>query len=222
MKNKILTILYICLVSVLILTFCIGVPIYFRPFYYAQIKPLQLESVSGYSYEQIKNAYDSVLNYLTLPFTEFSVGDFSYSESGKAHFVDCKFLFMLNFWGFVVSLIGTVLLKVLDKKGVIKLINFFNFKPYFYSSIVSLIIPLFLGTVAVIDFDVAFTLFHSILFPGKSNWVFYSYLDPVILILPERFFMNCGILIATLLIIICAVLITINIIKKRKLKDSKN
>lgn len=221
MKNKAITIIYICLVSVLILTVCISVPIYFRPFYYAQIKPLKLEFLTGFSYEQIKNAYDSVLTYLTVPFTEFSVGDLAYSESGKAHFVDCKFLFMLNFWGLTVSLASVIAIKILNKKGVVKLVDFYGYKPYFYSAILALLIPLILGSIAVIDFNVAFTLFHAILFPGKSNWIFSSSKDPIILILPEEFFMSCGILIAVLILAICGCLITLSIIKKRKAKSIK-
>lgn len=218
MKNKVLTILYIIAVAVLILTISIGLPIYIRPFYYLQIKSLGLEEYSGYTLTQIITAYDSVLNYLTLPFTKFSVGELPYSNEGYLHFKDCKALFMLNFYGLVISLAITILLSVLNKKGKISLIKFKGFNPAFYSSIIALVIPLTLGTIAVINFDVAFKLFHTILFPGKDNWLFDWRCDPIILLLPEEFFMACGIFIAISILTICGFIIVDNVIRKAKAK----
>ena len=51
------------------------------------------------------------------------------------------------------------------------------------------------GGLAALDFDRAFTVFHTIFFPGKDNWLFDPMTDPVILILPEAFFRSCAILI---------------------------
>lgn len=218
MRNKVLTLLYIIAVAVLILTISIGLPIYVRPFYYMQIKSLGLEEYSGYTLSQIITAYDSVLNYLTLPFTKFSVGELPYSNEGYLHFKDCKALFMLNFYGLVISLAVTVLLSVLNKKGKISLIKFKGFTPAFYSSIIALVIPLTLGTIAVINFDVAFKLFHTILFPGKDNWLFDWRYDPIILLLPEEFFMACGIFIAISILSICGFIIVNNVIRKAKAK----
>ena len=45
---------------------------------------------------KLKEAYDEVLNYLTLPNKPFGTGQLKYSESGMSHFVDCKKLFNLN------------------------------------------------------------------------------------------------------------------------------
>ena len=218
MKNKVLTLLYIIAVAVLILTISIGLPIYVRPFYYMQIKALQLEEYSGYTLSQIITAYDSVLNYLTLPFTKFSVGELPYSNEGYLHFKDCKALFMLNFYGLVISLSVTVLLSVLNKKGKISLIKFKGFTPAFYSAIIALVIPLSLGSIALVNFDFAFKLFHAILFPGKDNWLFDPYDDPIIMLLPEEFFMACGIFIAISMITICGIIVARNIIRKAKAK----
>ena len=43
MKNKLLTALLGFFVAILIITFSIGLPIYFRPFYYMQIDALDIE-----------------------------------------------------------------------------------------------------------------------------------------------------------------------------------
>lgn len=60
---------------------------------------------------------------------------------------------------------------------------------------------------AALDFDRAFTVFHSIFFPGKDNWLFDPVTDPVILILPEAFFRNCAIAIVTVLLTVCIMLV---------------
>ena len=50
-------------------------------------------------------------------------------------------------------------------------------------------------------------VFHALFFPGKENWLFNWWEDPVILILPQEFFRNCAVLVLTLLLTWCAVLI---------------
>ena len=53
----------------------------------------------------------------------------------------------------------------------------------------------------------SFTLFHTLFFPGKTNWIFDWRTDPVILILPEAFFRNCAIAIVTVLLTVCIMLV---------------
>lgn len=98
--QKILCVLVSAAVFLCILTASIGLPIYFRPFYYAHIEAMDLPGVSGYDKQQIRDAYDGVLDYLTLPGREFSTGQIAHSPEGKAHFEDCKVLFDLNLWVF--------------------------------------------------------------------------------------------------------------------------
>ena len=88
MKNKLLTGLLGFFIAILIITFSIGLPIHFRPFYYMQIDSLGIEEYSGFDRETIVEAYDELLDYLTLPGHDFSTGKLRYSESGKDHFVD--------------------------------------------------------------------------------------------------------------------------------------
>ena len=63
-----------------------------------------------------------------------------------------------------------------------------------------------IALLAALNFDGAFTVFHSIFFPGKDNWLFDPVTDPVILILPEAFFRNCAIAIVTVLLTVCIML----------------
>ena len=85
-------------------------------------------------------------------------------------------------------------------------------------AIIALVIPLSLGSIALVNFDFAFKLFHAILFPGKDNWLFDPYDDPIIMLLPEDFFMACGIFIAVSMLTICGIIIARNIIRKAKAK----
>lgn len=203
MKNKILSGLLAFFIAILIITFSIGLPIYFRPFYYAQIEILDIEAYSGADYEMIKEAYDELLDYLTVPGKEFSTGDFKYSENGKSHFVDCKVLFDLNAYAFLISLVGFAALMILNKKGVFELWRPFGMSIAFCSGAYTLTGFAIIGGLAALDFDTAFTVFHRIFFPGKDNWLFSWYEDEIIRILPQDFFMNCAILILVSIILIC-------------------
>ena len=193
MKTKLLSILCALCVFFFLLTAAIGLPIYIRPFYYAHIEAFDLPARSGYTAEEIRAAYDEVLDYLTLPGKEFSTGVLPHSVEGKAHFEDCKVLFDLN-------------ASILLSSGLVLAVLFFMRKkwgPYrigkhsapFWAAVLSVTAPIMIGCLAALDFDRAFVIFHSIFFPGKTNWVFDWYEDPIIRVLPQEFFMDCAILI---------------------------
>lgn len=213
--NNCLTILFIISLFLLIITFSIGLPIYFRPFYYIQIKTLKMEEITGYSYTQIKEAYDQVLNYLTLS-TPFGTGDLKHSIEGYNHFADCKVLFDLNFIVLICSLVIVVTLVILNQKRIINLVDYLKFKPYFYTSIISILIPVVIVILASFDFDRAFEVFHALFFPGKTNWLFDPSTDEIIKVMPQNFFMNCGILIACSVIFISITLLVVSIVKRKK------
>ena len=191
--KRFMSVLCMVCVFLFLLTAAIGLPIYIRPFYYAHIGACELEAVSGYSETEIRQAYDEVLDYLTLPGREFSTGVLPYSAAGKAHFVDCKGLFDLNASAFLGSGLVLAVLFLMRKK----------WGPYrigrhsapFWAAVLSVTAPIMIGGLAALDFDRAFVIFHSIFFPGKTNWVFDWYADPIIRVLPQEFFMDCAILI---------------------------
>ena len=215
MKSKIFSIIYIISLSVFALTFSLSLPIYCRFFYYAHINLLNLVDVTGYSREQIIEAYNSVLNYLTLPFTEFSAGSLKFSLEGASHFKDVKSLFTLNTVALIVSFIIVVVLTILNKTNKITLYKFKNKSPFFYAFIINLAIPMLIGIVALIDFEFVFDVFHYIAFPGKSDWLFNPKLDEIINILPLEFFASCAILIGVSLIIISIIYLIIALKKPK-------
>ena len=193
MRARILSAVFALALILFILTVSIGLPIYIRPFYYAHIEPMGLEAYTGLTAEQLREAYNGILDYLTLPSRPFSCGILPFSAEGEAHFADCRVLFDLN--RNVLLMSGGILavLLLLQKK----------FGPYrlgkrhaaWWAGLLALIAPLVIGALAALDFDRAFVIFHSIFFPGKTNWVFDWYQDPIIRVLPQDFFRNCAILI---------------------------
>lgn len=215
--NVSLSIVFGIALFLLIITASIGVPIYCRFFYYIQIKTLNLES-TGFTYAEIKGAYDAVLNFLTLPGVPFSTGVLKYSQEGMSHFVDCKVLFNLNVITLFVSTFICTTVFTLHKTKVIALCKPKGFSVGFYSSILALAIPVILGVIVAIDFNSAFTVFHKIFFPGKDNWMFNPDTDQIIRILPQQFFMNCAIIIGVALITISVSIIIASVVIRKKHK----
>ena len=214
--NKLLSLIFAIAALVLLITFSIGLPIYFRPFYYAHVDALDMPERTGFDREVIIEAYDEVLDFLTLPGHEFGTGELEYSEEGKGHFEDCKVLFDLNRNAFLISLAVVVLLSLLNKIKVIKLARPFGKRISFFVGLSALILFLSLAVIVAQDFDSAFTVFHQIFFPGKDNWLFNPFTDQIILVMPQQFFMDCAILICSSILIISFMLIARG--KRRKSK----
>ena len=214
--NITLTVIFIAALIVLMLTFSIGLPIYCRFFYYIQIKTLGMEKATGWDYNTIKTAYDEVLNYLTLPNRPFGTGELKFSEDGAAHFADCKVLFDLNFYALLISTVITTALTVLHKLKVVTIVKIKGHRAFLLSAIIAVALPVIIGVLCAIDFDKAFEVFHSIFFPGKTNWVFDPRYDQIIEVMPEEFFMNCAIIIGVSLVAFSAALITVDLLLARK------
>ncbi len=214
-RNPILSFLTVIAIAVLTITFSIGLPIYVRPFYYVQIDILDMPENTGFEKADIKEAYDEVLDFLTLPGREFGTGKLSYSEEGKGHFEDCKVLFDLNRNAFLVALAFLVVMFILSKLGLIKLTRPLGCPLKMYAGITTLTAFSVIGALAAADFDRAFVIFHQIFFPGKDNWLFDPYADEIINVMPEEFFMSCGILICLSILVISVILIVSGVRRKR-------
>lgn len=210
--NITLTVLFIIAVTLFILTFSIGLPIYCRFFYYIQIKTLKMEEATGWSYQTIKTAYDEVLNYLTLPGHAFGTGELLWTESEAAHFADCKVLFNLNLSVFIISGAIALTLIILNKFKIVSLCRPFGHRAYLVSAVVSIAFPVIIGALAAINFEKAFEIFHSIFFPGKSNWTFDPRTEQIIEVMPEEFFMNCAIIIGVGLVAFALALVIADVV----------
>ena len=203
--KRVLSVLCAVCVFLFLLTASISLPIYIRPFYYAHIEAYDLARISGYSEAEIKEAYDEVLDYLTLPGKGFGTGVMPCSHEAEHHFADCRVLFELNACILAGSGLILVLLFALRKKwGPYRL---GKHSPAFWAAVLSVTAPIMIGALAAIDFDRAFVIFHSIFFPGKTNWIFDWNADQIIRVLPQEFFRNCAILIGALLLMWCVALV---------------
>lgn len=224
-KNKGLNICasLLCFVALffLILTFSIGLPIYCRPFYYAHIEPMNLVERSGFTADEIKQAFDSMMNYLTLPGKEFSTGVMRFSEEGVAHFVDCKWLFDLNAIVLLVSAVILIVLLILRKSGKVGSLRLGKRSAAFYSGLTAITLPIVIGVLASIDFTQFFKVFHYVLFPGKTNWMFNPYTDEIIKVLPQEYFMNCAILIGVSLLVLSCICLIFEFVRSKKYADER-
>ena len=205
--NPLLSLIFALAALVLIITFSIALPIYVRPFYYAHVDVLDMPERLGCDREVIIEAYDEVLDFLTLPGREFGTGELKYSEEGKGHFEDCKVLFDLNRNALLISLGVVLVLSLLNKIGIIRIARPFGRKISFTVGALTILLFASLAVIVAKDFDAAFTVFHKIFFPGKDNWLFNPYTDQIILVMPQEFFMNCAILICSSILLISGVLV---------------
>ncbi len=216
MRHRILTFLLCIAVILMCITVSIGLPIYIRGFYYCQIDKYALTETTGYDKETIKEAYDRVLDYLTLPGKEFGTGVFPHSEEGESHFRDCKKLFDLNGMVLIGSIVVTLFLYILAKIG--KFTPGRPFGRHFTLTCGVGMLGLFglIGGLAALNFDKAFVVFHRLFFPGKENWLFNPRTDGIILILPQDFFMACGILIVGSIVLLALGLIFYGVWEKHR------
>ena len=158
-------------------------------FYPMEIQWLNLAGRVYLKPETIQYNFQILMNYLTNPFSQvLEMPDFRSSAAGLHHFAVVKSLFHL------VQLVALVTLpsfyffvRKIVKKGSL---------PLYRKSILTLVLlPLVIGLVGVlIGFEQFFTLFHQILFVGDDTWLFDPAKDPVILILPETFFLHAFLL----------------------------
>lgn len=220
MKHKVLTILLTVSVFLFVLTAAICVPILFRPFYYWQIKALDIEFNSGFDYQTIITAFNDLMNYLLLN-APFQTGTLAWSEDGKNHFADCKVIFWIIIVLAIVSLAASIVLLILRKKGRFEFRTFQGHSLGFYLGIAVFVILTVVLVWGLIDFQSLFKTFHSVFFPGKDNWVFDMDADQIILILPEQFFINCAIFIGGVFLLFCAGCIVEDTVRRHRQHSGK-
>lgn len=207
LSSKLLSILVSIITAVFILSFSIAAPILVRPFYYIQIDMRGLEEKTGFTHEQIKNAYDEMLDYCLGISSEFGTGDLRWSEDGRAHFTDVRSLFILDMAVLVVSFILLAAYMICSHVHFINCYSFKGRSPYFYGGAGLLSSFIVIAILCMIDFNQAFVVFHKIFFPGKDNWLFYPSKDEIIKILPESFFASCASLILIVMLVMCSAVI---------------
>lgn len=165
-----------------VITASIAFVILFTPLYYFSAWSMGLPERLGMSMETLIENYHVLMRYLHFPWiTELNFPDFPSSESGLFHFWEVKLLFYLNYIILLFSSIGSYFyVKYLKKNKRIWTLQ----KPSFIAALV----PPLLLTFLAINFDRMFVIFHEIFF-NNDDWLFNPATDPIILALPQEFFM---------------------------------
>ena len=183
-------------IALLTISLAVAVPILWRGFYYIHISALRLDETTGWSFSEIREAYDQMMDFC-LWGREFATGVLKWSEEGRQHFADCSRLFMLDTHILIISVMLTAGLYAVKRVGAIREMHPIGHGPLFWGGLIPLVLMAVLALAVVfIDFDSAFVTFHKLFFPGKTNWLFNPETDEIIQVLPEIFFRNCAILIA--------------------------
>lgn len=209
--GKLLTVWLAILTAVTLLALSIAAPILCRPFYYAHIGPMRLCEQTGLSEEEIKTAFDEMMDFC-LGGEEFSTGVLKWSEEGKSHFEDVRKLFLLD-----LDVLAACAILLIATAAIIRIRGWRPGRllgrgfPFWAGAGLGGAF-LIVGGLAATDFDRAFVIFHTLFFPGKDNWIFDPWKDEIINILPQDFFMHCAILILAILILGCIALMVLDFV----------
>lgn len=213
--SKLLSVVVSVLTAVVLLTAAIAAPILCRPFYYAHIGPLGLCEQTGLTREEIKTAFDEMMDFC-VGNSDFSTGVLRWSENGKSHFTDVRTLFLFDLYVLVAGALLLAVVLIVSRLRGRRPARLLGRGPTFWAGSGLAGVFVIVGGLAATDFDRAFTVFHTIFFPGKDNWLFDPMEDQIINILPQTFFMNCAILILLLLLLGCLILILCDFLPHRK------
>ncbi len=186
-------------IALFIISLAVVFVLYFRPLYYLDINILHLDTACGKDAATVRRNYDALCDYLffwnrgalVLP-------DFAMSEHGRIHFEDCKRIFdvvqILCIATGILTLIGAI-----RRKHTARCLKI--------AGIFTIVIPAVLGILAAFQWDTLFAAFHTILF-SNNYWLFDPATDPIILVLPDGFFLQCAVVILIIVLaggILCLV-----------------
>lgn len=178
--------------SVVLTLFIIGCSVVgtlaFRPLYYRDMKVLDIAEYSGYPEEEIKENYDALIDY-NMPFKdgELSFPTLPMSETGKIHFEEVKEIFdIFKYFALFGGILGAIGIVFMAKKKEIRYLKM--------TAILSCGLPVVLGILVGLFWDKVFVIFHELFF-NNDYWIFDYRTDPIILLLPDEFFMHCALMI---------------------------
>ena len=182
-KNLLLTVATLFIVLFL-LTLAIFITIWSVPIYSQVVDKLNLSDAVNLPKDTILENYKVLLKYLSDPnIKELNMPDFPSSASGAFHFYEVKKLFILDYALMLIS-------------GIVSLVYILNLKKYKllykFKNIfrVLVFLPLVILLLVAFFFDKVFYYFHKLFF-NNDAWLFNPQTDPIILVLPQEFFMVC-------------------------------
>lgn len=208
MRYKMKDVLIGVIVSLTVICIAIAATVMFRPLYYFDIDYLDIPERSGYTKEQCIENYDVLIDYNLIGGPEvLEFPDMQMSEHGRIHFEEVKAIFVPAQW---ISCAGILLFILLMCR----------YKSYSWLRVSVLTAAAICAAVlaaVLIDWEWAFETMHAIFF-RNDYWIFNSKTDPIIKILPDTFFMHCGIMIVAIVLIIN---VAFEIIYRKKRKNGR-
>ena len=174
--------------STAILAAAVALVLNFRPLYVRDVRAYDLPGRTGMSQEQILEQYDALIAYNNIGGPDaLEFPGLPSSETGLIHFAEVKTIFLAFEWwailGGILSIAGIWLLRRQRPRRYLK-----------YAGLISLIFPAAVGLLVALCWDKAFVWFHQIFF-RNNYWIFSADTDPIILLLPDGYFMHCAVLI---------------------------
>lgn len=191
---KIKQILTAIALTLCILSAAIVFTLNFRPLYYMDIHHFNLPENTGYPEEEIRENYDSLIDYNSFFYREeLEFPTLTMSEEGRIHFVEVRRIFVF---------IQAVLLPLSLLGSILGILSLKKQKPAYLrlTSVLTLALPVILGALIAMNWDQFFVLFHKLFF-NNDYWIFDADTDPIILLLPDGFFMHCALMILALSVI---------------------
>ncbi|GEB76743.1 TIGR01906 family membrane protein [Sporolactobacillus inulinus] len=198
--------------ALFIIFLSIELALLFKPLYYFDIWYLGIDKIAGISTARIVENYNYMIQYLVDPRPQsFKLPSLPYSVRGQIHFGDVKRIFTsIELLFIITGLVSVAGLYCGIKHGMISVLKKASFILLFF-----IIVTL---TAFTLNFDASFTLFHKAFF-RNNYWLFDPVTDPVIMILPEAFFLHAALFILMWIVI---GMILLSVCHRKLLKKWKN
>ncbi len=180
-----------------VMVFCLSVTLvlHLRQIFYLDIRLLNLSREVGLDDWIIRENYDILINYnlITKQVPVLVFPSFPMSEGGRIHFEEVRRIF----YGIQYLGIGCTLLFAAGFLAKSRKHDYTSLK---WISILTVGIPLVLGTLVALDWERFFIGFHELFF-DNDYWLFDPATDPVIDMLPDAFFLHCAVAILVFILL---------------------
>ncbi len=197
------------LLLIWLICLAIALTVWCRPLYYWDIEHLHIPEQAGLSLETVRENYDALIDYnLLISPDTLTFPDFPMSTSGRTHFAEVKRIFVAAQW---IALIGAGIFLL----ACLRVRSDIWYRALGYAGWLAGGAVLLVGGTVLVSWDTAFTLMHKLLF-RNDYWIFDAATDPVITILPDTFFLHCGVMI---LLLVALGILGFRLLRRRLFRD---